>query len=363
MEERWYLAALMQCHNIGSVRMCRLRTRVSSPEEIWSMNAAALQNIGGLSSLLAEKLAHHTHEHPDLPQQLEEQCEKRGIRLVTIDEELYPIILKEIFDPPIVLYYRGMLLADARRVGIVGARKFTPYGEAAAMEFGDKLAAAGVTVVSGAARGIDSCAHRGALRAGRTAAVLGCGVDIAYPPENRRLIAQIIDAGGAVLSEYAPGTQPLPAFFPARNRIISGLSEGVLVVEAARRSGSLITAEMALSDGRDVYAIPGSIYSPQSGGCHNLIRAGARLVESPHEILEDMNIVPLPKRPVKDRLTPEEARIYKVLSCDHPLTMDEILESLPDAVTANIPLLLLQMQLKGIITENEMHAYRRLERN
>ena len=103
MEERWYLAALMQCHNIGSVRMCRLRTRVSSPEEIWSMNAAALQNIGGLSSLLAEKLAHHTHEHPDLPQQLEEQCEKRGIRLVTIDEELYPIILKEIFDPPIVL--------------------------------------------------------------------------------------------------------------------------------------------------------------------------------------------------------------------------------------------------------------------
>ena len=171
MEERWYLAALMQCHNIGSVRMCRLRTRVSSPEEIWSMNAAALQNIGGLSSLLAEKLAHHTHEHPDLPQQLEEQCEKRGICLVTIDEELYPIILKEIFDPPIVLYYRGMLLADARRVGIVGARKFTPYGEAAAMEFGDKLAAAGVTVVSGAARGIDSCAHRGALRAGRTAAV------------------------------------------------------------------------------------------------------------------------------------------------------------------------------------------------
>jgi len=214
-----------------------------------------------------------------------------------------------------------------------------------------------------AARGIDSAAHRGAQRSGRTAAVLGCGVDISYPPENRRLLAQIIDAGGVVLSEYAPGTQPLPAFFPARNRIISGLSEGVLVVEAARRSGSLITAEMALSEGRDVYAVPGSIYSPQSGGCHNLIRAGARLVESPHEILEDMNIVPLPKRSAKERLTPEEARIYKVLSCDHSLTMDEIMDSLPDTVAANIPLLLLQMQLKGIITENEMHAYRRLERN
>ena len=363
MEERWYLAALMRCHNIGSVRMRRLQSNIPSAEALWSMGRDELQNIGGLTSLLAEKLSHHTHTNPDLPRRLEEQCEKCGVYLVTIDEALYPIILKEIFDPPIVLYYRGTLLADARRIGIVGARKFTPYGEAAAMEFGDKLAAAGVTVVSGAARGIDSAAHRGAQRSGRTAAVLGCGVDISYPPENRRLLAQIIDAGGVVLSEYAPGTQPLPAFFPARNRIISGLSEGVLVVEAARRSGSLITAEMALSEGRDVYAVPGSIYSPQSGGCHNLIRAGARLVESPHEILEDMNIVPLPKRPAKEGLTPEEARIYKVLSCDHPLTMDEIMDSLPDTVAANIPLLLLQMQLKGIITENEMHAYRRLERN
>ena len=288
---------------------------------------------------------------------------RQNVVMVTIDDPLYPTVLREIFDPPLVLYYHGILVPDARRIGIVGARKFTAYGEAAALEFAERLATAGVTVVSGAARGIDTRAHRGALRGGRTVAVLGCGVDISYPPENKGLLAQIIDAGGAVISEYAPGTKPLPAFFPARNRIISGLSEGILVVEAAQRSGSLITAEMALSEGREVYAIPGSIYSPQSGGCHNLIRAGARLVESPHEILEDMNIVPLPKRPVKDRLTPEEARIYKVLSCDHPLTMDEILESLPDAVTANIPLLLLQMQLKGIITENEMHAYRRAERN
>ncbi|EKU71609.1 DNA protecting protein DprA [Selenomonas sp. F0473] len=231
------------------------------------------------------------------------------------------------------------------------------------MEFGSKLAAAGVTVVSGAARGIDTRAHRGALRTGRTVAVLGCGVDVVYPPENRRLLDQIIESGGAVISEYGPSTQPLPAFFPARNRIISGLSEGVIVVEAAQRSGSLITAEMALSEGREVYAVPGSIYSPQSGGCHNLIRAGARLVESAKEILEEMQIVPPPARPARQRLTSEEARIYQVLSLDHPLTMDEILDSLPDTLTANIPLLLLQMQLKGIITENEMHAYRRVERN
>ena len=168
---------------------------------------------------------------------------------------------------------------------------------------------------------------------------------------------------GAVLSEYAPGTQPLPAFFPARNRIISGLSEGTLVVEAAKRSGSLITAEMALSEGRDVYAVPGSIYSPQSGGCHNLIRAGARVVESPQEILEEMHLAEPPRRPVREQMTPEEARIFQVLSFEHALTMDEIMDSLPDTIMTSIPLLLLQMQLKGLITENEMHAYRRVERN
>jgi len=281
----------------------------------------------------------------------------------TINDDLYPIVLREIFDPPLVLYYRGTLIPDARRIGIVGARKFTAYGEAAAMEFAERLARSGVTIISGAARGIDTRAHRGALRGGRTVAVLGCGVDIAYPPENRRLLSQIVESGGAVLSEYAPGTQPLPAFFPARNRIISGLSEGTLVVEAAKRSGSLITAEMALSEGRDVYAVPGSIYSPQSGGCHNLIRAGARLVESPQEILEEMHLAEPPRRPVREQMTPEEARIFQVLSFEHALTMDEIMDSLPDTITTSIPLLLLQMQLKGLITENEMHAYRRVERN
>lgn len=363
MEDQWYLAALLQCRGIGSVRMGRLRTAVPAARELWSMSAEAFLQTGALTPAAAELLAQHIRSHPDLPQRLQEQCAKLDIMLTTIDDALYPIVLKEIFDPPQVLYYRGTLVPDARRIGIVGARKFTPYGEAAAVEFGDKLAGAGVTVVSGAARGIDTRAHRGALRTGRTVAVLGCGADVVYPPENRRLLAQIIESGGAVISEYGPSTQPLPAFFPARNRIISGLSEGVLVVEAARRSGSLITAEMALSEGREVYAVPGSIYSPQSGGCHNLIRAGARLVESPQEILEEMQIVPPPQPPARQRLTPEEARIYQVLSPDHPLTMDEIMDSLPDTLTANIPLLLLQMQLKGIITENEMHAYRRVERN
>lgn len=363
MEDRWYLAALLQCRQIGSVRMRRLCAAVPEAREIWGMSAADLRATGILSDALAEALARHIQEHPDLPAQIEAECARQDVSVITIDDELYPVVLREIFDPPLVLYYRGALIPDARRIGIVGARKFTAYGEAAAMEFAERLAAAGVTVVSGAARGIDTRAHRGALRGGRTVAVLGCGVDIAYPPENRRLLAQIIETGGAVISEYAPGTQPLPAFFPARNRIISGLSEGSLVVEAAKRSGSLITAEMALSEGRDVYAIPGSIYSPQSNGCHNLIRAGARLVESPQEILEEMHLAEPPRRPARDQLTPEEARIYQVLSFEHALTMDEIVDSMPEHIMANIPLLLLQMQLKGIITENEMHAYRRVERN
>ena len=363
MDDRWYLAALLQCRHIGSVRMRRLCAAVPRAQEIWSMSAGALRATGILSDALAEELVRHIAAHPDLPERIEADCARQDVAVVTIDEALYPIVLREIFDPPLVLYYRGMLVSDARRIGIVGARKFTAYGEAAAMEFAERLAATGVTVVSGAARGIDTRAHRGALRSGRTVAVLGCGVDIAYPPENRRLLVQIIETGGDVISEYAPGTQPLPAFSPARNRIISGLSEGTLVVEAARRSGSLITAEMSLSEGRDVYAIPGSIYSPQSSGCHNLIRMGARLVESPQEILEEMRLAEPPRRPVHEQLTPEETRIYQVLSFDHALSMDEIVDSVPEHITENIPLLLLQMQLKGIITENEMHAYRRAERN
>ena len=363
MEDRYYLAALLQCRQIGSVRMRRLCEAVSSVRDIWSMDLGQLRSLGLLSDTRAEALASHIHAHGDLPERIAADCARQNVELITIDDACYPVILREIFDPPLVLYYRGTLVPDARRIGMVGARKFTAYGEAAAMEFAERIAAAGVTIVSGAARGIDTRAHRGALRGGRTVAVLGCGVDIVYPPENRRLLAQIVETGGAVISEYAPGTQPLPAFFPARNRIISGLSEGTIVVEAAKRSGSLITAEMALSEGRDVYAIPGSIYSPQSSGCHNLIRTGARLVETPQEILEEMRLVEPPKRSVRELLTPEEAHIYRVLSFDHPLSMDEIVDSLPEHITASIPLLLLQMQLKGIITENEMHAYRRVERN
>ena len=220
MEDRWCLAALLQCRHVGSVRMRRLCAAVPSVHEIWSMDIGQLRATGMLSEALAEELARYIRERPDLPERIEADCVRQDVSVITIDETFYPVVLREIFDPPLVLYYRGTIVPDARRIGVVGARKLTAYGEAVAMEFAERIAAAGVTVVSGAARGIDTRAHRGALRGGRTVAVLGCGVDIAYPSENRRLLAQIIEAGGAVISEYAPGTQPLPAFFPARNRII-----------------------------------------------------------------------------------------------------------------------------------------------
>ena len=172
MEDRWYLAALLQCRQIGSVRMRRLYDAVSDVHTIWSMNAAELRKTGALTDVVADALARHSSMHPDLPAQIKEDCTRLNITLITIDDADYPIVLREIFDPPLVLYYRGTIVPDARRIGIVGARKFTAYGEAAAMEFAERLAAAGVTVVSGAARGIDTrtavCLHRLARRAARS---------------------------------------------------------------------------------------------------------------------------------------------------------------------------------------------------
>ncbi|MBQ1622586.1 MAG: DNA-processing protein DprA, partial [Selenomonas sp.] len=284
---------------------------------------------------------------------------------VAFGEAGYPESLAAIYQPPLVLYVRGSLPSDAEGLGIVGARRFSRYGEGIAEKLGEELAASGFCVVSGAARGIDSAAHRGALRTGCTVAVLGCGVDIAYPAENRRLLADIVASGGAILSEYAPGTPPLPAFFPARNRIISGLSKGVIVVEAAERSGSLITAQLALDEGRDVFAVPGSIYSPTSQGCHRLIQQGAKLVTSVRDVLEEYGREPMPRAPRKRKdadLSGEERALYQVLSYEHPLSIDEIIASLKDGDPARLSFLLLGLELKGLVIENESHGYLRAER-
>ncbi len=214
-----------------------------------------------------------------------------GADFVTCAEEGYPKLLREIPDPPMVLYVRGRLFSGQGDFGVavVGSRRASLYGVETAERLSGRLAELGLTVVSGMARGIDTAAHRGALRGnGRTVAVLGCGLARCYPPENRPLMERIA-AHGAVLSEFPLRTPPLPAHFPRRNRIISGLSWGVVVVEAARRSGALVTSRCALEQGREVFAVPGPIGRPQSEGTHRLIREGARLITCVEDILEELS--------------------------------------------------------------------------
>lgn len=208
------------------------------------------------------------------------------MRCVRSSDEDFPALLRGAPDAPDVLWIRGAVrFEDALAVAMVGSRRATPYGIGMAEDIATDLARRGVTVISGLARGIDTAAHRGALRGGgRTLAVLGCGVDVTYPPENRRLADEIV-AAGAVLSQFAPGTPPLPHHFPVRNRVIAGLALGVLVVEAAERSGALVTAGAAGDLGREVMGVPGRVTSPESRGVHGLLRDGAALVESAEDVL------------------------------------------------------------------------------
>ena len=210
--------------------------------------------------------------------------------VITLKDNLYPEALKNIPDPPVVLYCRGKLERDAVCVAVVGSRRATVYGLEMTRRLSQELASHGVTVVSGMARGIDSKAHSGALESGgRTIAVLGCGVDVVYPSENLSLMNKICQSG-AVISEYLPGTPPIPFNFPARNRIISGLTQGVVIVEANEKSGSLITADFALEQGREVFAIPGNINSMNSIGTNKLIKEGAKIVTNICDILDELKI-------------------------------------------------------------------------
>jgi DNA processing protein len=226
------------------------------------------------------------------PGELLRRTEAVGARLVAPGEEEYPPSLLDLADPPAALFLRGARLGPARRVAVVGARNCTPTGAEVALELGRALAAAGAWVVSGAARGIDARAHEGALAAGGpTAAVLGCGIDLAYPPRSGRLLALIAEVG-TVVSEYAPGVPAEPFRFPARNRLIAALSEAVVVVEGAEESGSLITADHALDLGRQVLAVPGPVTSPLSAAPLALIREGATLIRGPADLLEDLGLGP-----------------------------------------------------------------------
>ena len=290
------------------------------------------------------------------------------IKEITIDDAEYPKNLRNIHTPPKQLYVNGTLLEqDEMAVAIVGSRRATPYGLETAEKLGFELAARGVTVVSGMAIGIDSAAHRGALKAkGRTIAVMGSGHNIIYPPQNEKLYEEIAKTG-AVVTEYEADDEPFPGHFPARNRIISGLSLGVVVVEAAKDSGALITANFAAEQGRTVFAVPGKVSSATSSGTNELIRDGACLIQSVDDILQELSIKEIKtvseegrgaidekisrqtKAYIYNALTDDERRIYKNLS-DEPIHVDEILEK-TGMEHAKASKVLLDLELKKLITQ------------
>ena len=290
------------------------------------------------------------------------------IKEITIDDAEYPKNLRNIHTPPKQLYVNGTLLEqDEMAVAIVGSRRATPYGLETAEKLGFELAARGVTVVSGMAIGIDSAAHRGALKAkGRTIAVMGSGHNIIYPPQNEKLYEEIAKTG-AVVTEYEADDEPFPGHFPARNRIISGLSLGVVVVEAAKDSGALITANFAAEQGRTVFAVPGKVSSATSSGTNELIRDGACLIQSVDDILQELSIKEIKtvseegrgaidekisrqtKAYIYNALTDDERRIYKNLS-DEPIHVDEILEK-TGMEHAKASKVLLDLELKRLITQ------------
>ncbi|MCW5654924.1 DNA-processing protein DprA [Hydrogenophaga sp.] len=284
---------LLLTPGVGSETARKLLAAWGLPQDIFDQDVTAWQTVVGphLARALDTPPADLDATLDRLQAWLAEHTQRH---VLTLGDTLYPPDLLEMADPPLMLYVQGdvQALHHPRRLAIVGSRNPTPQGEAHARQFAQALGEAGLCVVSGLALGIDGAAHEGALLAGApTVAVIGTGLDRVYPKRHLDLAHRIAEHG-AIVSEYPLGTPPLAANFPQRNRIIAGLSQGTLVVEAALKSGSLITARLAAEQGREVFAIPGSIHSPQARGCHALIRQGAKLVESAQDILEDLQIAP-----------------------------------------------------------------------
>jgi len=286
-------------------------------------------------------------------------ADRHGVRIVTCRSEEYPARLRHIYDPPPLLYVRGRLTdADEHAVAIVGTRRATAYGRLMAERLGAALSDHGLTVVSGLARGIDTAAHRGAIgHQGRTVAVLGSGLDKPYPPENRGLMDEIVDTG-AVISEQPLGTGPDAVNFPQRNRIISGMSLGVIVIEAGEDSGALITAQYALDQDREVFAVPGPITSTASEGTNRLIKRGtAKLIQSVDDVIEELApqlglslpASSAPPAPLQLSLLPDEDRLYHVLS-DAPQHID-ILAASANLSTSQALAVLLSLELKGAVRQ------------
>jgi DNA processing protein len=343
---------LFNATGVGSARFRALLGAFGSPAEALIASERSLKEVPGVDSVTAAAIrkAGENGEGLKLWDVLN-QCDGR---LISIWDDEYPKRLKEIHDPPALLFVRGELPhSEEACVAIVGTRNPSLYGIKQSHVIAADLATAGVAVASGMARGIDSSGHEGALQGkGRTYAVFGCGVDIIYPSENKSLAEKIIESG-ALISEFLPGTQPDPGLFPRRNRIISGLSLGVLVVQGAETSGALITARYALEQNRDVFALPGHVEDRRSQGPHRLIRQGAILVESAQDILRELGVGPgSEKKPANiplPPLNPSESDVVGKLSSD-PLHIDSLVRELNRPV-ASVLADLLGLEMKGWVEQ------------
>ena len=345
-----YYLAFARVKGIGPARLRLLAAHFASLEDAWHANLFELSG-SGLDAKSIDTLINT--RKTVLPEQEMVRLHKSGAAALCWDDATYPRLLREIADPPPVIYVKGYVApADNWAVALVGTRRCTVYGREVAETLATELARNNITVVSGLARGIDAFAHAAALKAGgRTLAVLGSGVDVIYPPEHRKLAEQIAGQGGLV-SDYPLGTPPDAMNFPPRNRIISGLSLGVVVIEADERSGALITTEFAAEQNRDVFAVPGNIFNRASRGPNKLIQTGAKLVLDVDNILEELNLSMVAERLEITQAVPEndtERQLLQSLSRE-PTTTDELIRTLQlpaNVVTATLAL----MELKGLVKQ------------
>lgn len=346
---------------LGDKRKYEIRSKFSSAVELYNIEEMGLKKIGLLPKeckyILESKKSWEVDKQYFLLQH-------QNVHFVTRFDKDYPGKLKEIAAPPYSLYVKGKLPSEERlSVAIVGARECSPYGERMAYQFSEALAYEGIQIISGMARGIDGVSQKGAIQAGgKTYAVLGCGVDVCYPREHQRLYKEIQESGG-IISERPLGVNPLAQYFPARNRIISGLADVVIVIEAKERSGSLITADMALEQGKDVYALPGPASSSLSRGCHALIKQGAGILLSPKELLEDLGFMYKNKQrnfeENKISLESQENMVYSCLDFE-----PQNLGQLSATTNLEIPTLLnvlMDLELKGYIQQVSKNYYVKLK--
>jgi DNA processing protein len=335
---------------VGRVTFRKLVKRFGSPERALAASAEELTSVDGLSRKVADAIGSFAWR--EFAEREAAKAGESGVAIIIREDPAYPDSLRDTPDPPLFLYVKGSLKPeDKSAVAIVGTRKPTHYGKTVTHRLAGELAASGFTVVSGLARGIDTQAHRGALAVkGRTIAVLGCGIDVAYPPENRTLMEEIAGTG-AVVTENPFGTKPEAGYFPARNRIISGLSRGTVIIEASEDSGSLITAQYALDQGRALFAVPGNIGSPVSRGTHSLIKEGATLIEGTSDILAGLGVKPsvacrtTGTRPLP-LLTPDETAVLKCMT-NEPKHIDSLMNESRIAAGA-LSGVLVNLELKGL---------------